>query len=57
MTIKAAVAQGVYTIEIARPEKKNAITMEMYTAIATALADAAGIGESAGVAEARSECA
>ena len=41
MTIKAAVANGVYTIEIARPEKKNAMTLEMYTAMTTALADAA----------------
>lgn len=40
MTIRAAVANGVYTIEIARPEKKNALTMEMYTAMTAALKDA-----------------
>lgn len=37
MTIKTAVLNGVATIEIARPEKKNAITMAMYRAMAEAL--------------------
>jgi enoyl-CoA hydratase/carnithine racemase len=37
MTIKTAVLNGVATIEIARPEKKNALTQAMYTAMADAL--------------------
>ncbi len=37
MSIKTAVLNGVYTIEIARPEKKNAITAEMYAQMAQAL--------------------
>lgn len=37
MSIKTATLNGVATIEIARPEKKNAITMAMYTAMAEAL--------------------
>jgi enoyl-CoA hydratase/carnithine racemase len=37
MTIKTALLNGVYTIEIARPEKKNALTGEMYVAMAEAL--------------------
>lgn len=37
MTIKTAVLNGVATIEIARPEKKNAITAAMYLAMAEAL--------------------
>lgn len=36
MSIKTAVIDGVATIEIARPEKKNAITGAMYTALASA---------------------
>ncbi|MGZ8260715.1 MAG: enoyl-CoA hydratase [Caldimonas sp.] len=36
MSIKTAVIDGVATIEIARPEKKNAITGAMYTALARA---------------------
>jgi enoyl-CoA hydratase/carnithine racemase len=36
MSIKTAVIDGVATIEIARPEKKNAITGAMYTALANA---------------------
>jgi enoyl-CoA hydratase/carnithine racemase len=40
MTIKTATLNGVATIEIARPEKKNAITMAMYEAMADALYDA-----------------
>jgi enoyl-CoA hydratase/carnithine racemase len=37
MTIKSYTVNGVATIEIARPEKKNAITMAMYQAMADAL--------------------
>ena len=37
MTIKTAVLNGVYQIEIARPEKKNALTGEMYAQMAEAL--------------------
>jgi len=37
MSIKTAVVDGVATIEIARPEKKNALTMAMYTAMSEAL--------------------
>ena len=37
MAIKTAVIDGVATIEIARPEKKNAITGAMYLALAQAL--------------------
>jgi enoyl-CoA hydratase/carnithine racemase len=37
MTIKTATLNGVATIEIARPEKKNAITGAMYHAMANAL--------------------
>ena len=37
MSIKTATLNGVATIEIARPEKKNAITMAMYKAMAEAL--------------------
>jgi enoyl-CoA hydratase/carnithine racemase len=40
MTIKTATLNGVASIEIARPEKKNAITMAMYEAMADALYDA-----------------
>ncbi|MEO5845444.1 MAG: enoyl-CoA hydratase [Caldimonas sp.] len=36
MSIKTAVMDGVATIEIARPEKKNAITRAMYTQLANA---------------------
>ena len=36
MSIKTAVVDGVATIEIARPEKKNAITRAMYTQLAPA---------------------
>jgi enoyl-CoA hydratase/carnithine racemase len=41
MSIKTATLNGVATIEIARPEKKNAITIAMYQAMADALAAAA----------------
>ena len=37
MTIRTALLDGILTIEIARPEKKNAFTREMYTAAAEAL--------------------
>ena len=37
MSIKTATLNGVATIEIARPEKKNAITSAMYHAMAAAL--------------------
>jgi len=37
MSIKTATLNGVATIEIARPQKKNALTAEMYTAMAAAL--------------------
>jgi enoyl-CoA hydratase/carnithine racemase len=37
MSIKTAVMNGVATIEIARPEKKNALTLVMYQAMADAL--------------------
>jgi enoyl-CoA hydratase/carnithine racemase len=40
MTIKTALLDGVFCIEIARPEKKNALTMAMYSALAQAFADA-----------------
>jgi enoyl-CoA hydratase/carnithine racemase len=41
MTIKTATLNGVATIEIARPEKKNALTIAMYQAMADALRAAA----------------
>jgi enoyl-CoA hydratase/carnithine racemase len=37
MSIKTATHQGVTTLEIARPEKKNALTAAMYQAMADAL--------------------
>lgn len=37
MSIKTAVLNGVFTLEIARPEKKNAITIDMYQAMADGL--------------------
>lgn len=37
MSIKTATINGVATIEIARPEKKNALTVAMYQALAEAL--------------------
>jgi enoyl-CoA hydratase/carnithine racemase len=37
MSIKCATLNGVATIEIARPEKKNALTVEMYQAMADAV--------------------
>ena len=37
MSIRTGVHQGVATIEIARPEKKNALTVAMYAAMAEAL--------------------
>ena len=51
MTIKTATLNGVATIEIARPEKKNAITQAMYAQMAAALdaarADERGAGGAA----------
>ncbi|MFN0183986.1 MAG: enoyl-CoA hydratase-related protein [Aquabacterium sp.] len=41
MTIKTATLNGVATIEIARPEKKNALTVAMYQAMADAINAAA----------------
>ena len=41
MSIKTATLNGVATIEIARPEKKNALTAAMYQAMADALRAAA----------------
>lgn len=40
MSIKTAILDGVFTLEIARPEKKNALTGEMYLALAQGLRDA-----------------
>ncbi|WP_127996885.1 enoyl-CoA hydratase [Piscinibacter defluvii] len=37
MSIRTGVSEGVATIEIARPEKKNALTIAMYQAMAEAL--------------------
>ena len=37
MTIRTATLDGVATIEIARPEKKNALTVAMYQAMTDAL--------------------
>jgi len=44
MSIKTATLNGVATIEIARPEKKNAITGAMYSAMAAALTAATADG-------------
>jgi enoyl-CoA hydratase/carnithine racemase len=41
MSIKTATLNGVATIEIARPEKKNALTLAMYRAMADAIDAAA----------------
>ena len=41
MSIKTGLVNGVAMIEIARPEKKNALTMDMYDAMAAALKAAA----------------
>lgn len=41
MNIRTATHNGVATIEIARPEKKNALTIAMYDAMSAALAAAA----------------
>src|SRR5207245_7711997 len=40
MTIRTVNTNGVAVIEIARPEKKNALTQAMYTAMAKAIAAA-----------------
>ncbi|UDF35361.1 UNVERIFIED_ORG: enoyl-CoA hydratase [Shinella sp. XGS7] len=42
MSIKTAIVNGVMTLEIARPEKKNALTRAMYQAMADALVAANG---------------
>ncbi len=44
MSIKTATVNGVATIEIARPEKKNALTIAMYAAMAEALKAAGADG-------------
>ena len=44
MSIRTATLNGVATIEIARPEKKNALTIAMYQAMADALAAAKADG-------------
>jgi len=44
MTIKTAALNGVATIEIARPEKKNALTIAMYQSMADALRAATADG-------------
>ncbi|WP_077034583.1 enoyl-CoA hydratase [Pelomonas sp. KK5] len=45
MSIKTAIVDGVATIEIARPEKKNALTQEMYLAMADAINAAGADGQ------------
>lgn len=42
MSIQTSIVNQVARIEIARPEKKNALTAAMYAALATALRDAGG---------------
>ena len=44
MSIKTAVLNGVATIEIASPEKRNALTVAMYQAMADALVSAVDDG-------------
>ena len=39
-TVRISQADGVFRIEMARPEKKNALTAEMYATMADALAGA-----------------
>jgi enoyl-CoA hydratase/carnithine racemase len=41
MTIRCATLNGVYTLEIARPEKKNALTADMYLLMAEGVRQAA----------------
>lgn len=38
--VRTGISEGIFRIEIARPEKKNALTAEMYQAMADALASA-----------------
>jgi len=45
MSIKTAIVNGVATIEIARPEKKNALTGAMYQAMADAITTAGSTPE------------
>lgn len=45
MTIKTAIVNGVAGIEIARPEKKNALTSDMYQQMADAINAAAAAAE------------
>ena len=45
MSIKTAIINGVATIEIARPEKKNALTAVMYQAMADAITTAGSTPE------------
>ena len=45
MSIKTAIVNGVATIEIARPEKKNALTGAMYQAMADAITTASSTPE------------
>ena len=40
MSVKATIADGVATIEIARPQKKNALTIAMYDAMTAAISAA-----------------
>lgn len=40
MSIRTATSNGVFTIEMARPEKKNALTLEMYASMTDALLSA-----------------
>ena len=40
MTIRSGLLNGVATLEIARPERKNALTLDMYQALADGLAAA-----------------
>lgn len=41
MSIQIHILNGVFTIEIARPAKKNSLTMSMYEALAEAFISAA----------------
>ena len=43
--IRSEIKDGVFHVEIARPEKKNALTADMYRALAEALARAEAAAE------------